>query len=120
MKIAQCAKDHGYDRCIYYRARSLETGAVLLRRQCATEKMCEGRCLFSNHTKCQIKCCQDDLCNDWLFEIGEGYEWPTTAVKEEIDEARSVTTVTTDIPVTQDEKEQGNGRPVAGPRGKIS
>lgn len=76
VRTARCAKSHGYDRCIYYRARSLSTGAVLLRRQCATKKMCDGECLSFNHTDCQMKCCQGDLCNNGFFDVKKAKDDP--------------------------------------------
>ena len=65
--IRACAVQHGYDRCISYRAHNTRTGNTVFRRHCATREMCEYQCLFSHHKNCQKTCCHGDLCNDVSF-----------------------------------------------------
>jgi hypothetical protein len=77
--IRACAVEHGFNRCISYRARNSRTGNVVFRRHCVTQEMCEYQCLFSHHTNCQRTCCQGDLCNDVDFG-----EYVGTSEKPEI------------------------------------
>ena len=78
VQTAQCSQSHGYDRCMYYRARSSRTGYVYLRRQCATKTMCEERqCMASEHDDCDVMCCQGNLCNGGMFQE----KWDSTTGK---------------------------------------
>ncbi|XP_028394100.1 uncharacterized protein LOC114518322 [Dendronephthya gigantea] len=65
--VRGCNIQHGFDRCISYRARNPRTGNTVFRRHCATPEMCEYQCLFSHHTNCEKQCCNGDLCNDFKF-----------------------------------------------------
>ena len=78
VRIGPCAVEHGFDRCISYRARNTRTGKVVFRRHCATRQMCEYECLFSHHENCHKKCCYGDLCNDASMGIEPGVSSTST------------------------------------------